>query len=97
MEQTTINAFLAVFLAVEFYRHPHPVDLAHGAGHAVGEASVAGALALEFMTANPESEFARVLGELLDKRVTRAIDRALFPALPALKSSANTQETSSSD
>jgi len=46
---------------------------------------VAGALVLEFVAANPASEAARVFAELLDKHLTRAADRALFPALLPLK------------
>lgn len=53
---------------------------------------IAGALALEHMEANPDSEFARVLGRLLDRYVTRSADRALFPALPPVRDS-NQPET----
>lgn len=42
---------------------------------------IAGALAVEHMEKNPASEFARVMGRLLDEYVTRPADRALFPNL----------------
>jgi len=42
---------------------------------------IAGTVFLDFMAANPDSELARTLSQLLDKHLTRAIDRALFPAL----------------
>lgn len=48
---------------------------------------LAGTLVLEFVAANPDSEVARLLGQLLDKRLTRSTDRALFPALPPLQGS----------
>jgi hypothetical protein len=44
---------------------------------------IAGALAVEHMEKNPTSDFAKVLGKLLDEYVTRPMDRALFPNLPA--------------
>lgn len=43
--------------------------------------AIAGALALEHAAANPHSEFTRLLSDLLDKRISRPLDRALFPAL----------------
>ncbi|WP_226019379.1 hypothetical protein [Novosphingobium sp. FKTRR1] len=45
---------------------------------------IAGALAVEHMDKNPKSEFAKVLGNLLNEYVTRPGDRALFPSLPEL-------------
>jgi len=42
---------------------------------------IAGALALEHLHANPESEFASVLNKLLGEYVKRPADRALFPSL----------------
>ncbi|OYV24712.1 MAG: hypothetical protein B7W99_00870 [Rhodospirillales bacterium 20-58-10] len=42
---------------------------------------IAGALALEHMSKNPNSEFAKIMGKLLDEYV-RTNDRYLFPSLP---------------
>jgi hypothetical protein len=50
--------------------------------------TLAGGVALEFAAANPDSEFARVLSDQLDKHVTRTTDRALFPALSTSTASA---------
>lgn len=44
---------------------------------------IAGALSLEHMAKNPQSEFAKILGRLLDEYVKRPAERALFPSLPA--------------
>lgn len=46
---------------------------------------IAGALALEHMEKNKDSEFSRVLGRLLDEYVTRPGDRRLFPYLPEIE------------
>jgi hypothetical protein len=43
--------------------------------------AIAGSLALEYIAANPGSEFARVFSDLVNKAVSRSIDRALFAAL----------------
>jgi len=45
---------------------------------------IAGALALHHMEKNPNSDFAKLLGRLLDEYVTRANERDLFglPPLP---------------
>jgi hypothetical protein len=42
---------------------------------------IAGALALEHMSANPSSEFASVLNRLLNEYVKRPAERALFAGL----------------
>jgi hypothetical protein len=43
--------------------------------------TIAGTLALEYVAANPQSEFASVFAELLTERLSRVQDRALFTAL----------------
>jgi hypothetical protein len=48
---------------------------------------VAGTVALEYIAANPDTEFSRLFSDLLDKHVTRPTDRSLFPALSTAKSS----------
>jgi large subunit ribosomal protein L7/L12 len=45
---------------------------------------IAGALALEHLTKNPESEFGKVMARLLDEYVETR-NRALFPFLPEKK------------
>lgn len=45
---------------------------------------IAGALAVEHMEKNKDSEFARTMRRLLDEYVTRPADRRLFPDLPLL-------------
>jgi hypothetical protein len=42
---------------------------------------IAGALALEHYEKNPDSEFHRIIFQLLDEYVVRPHDRALFPEL----------------
>jgi hypothetical protein len=42
-----------------------------------------GTILLEYIGKNPDSELAHGVSELLDKEVTRASDRALFPILAA--------------
>jgi hypothetical protein len=51
---------------------------------------IAGALAVEHMEKNPNSEFGKVLLRLLDEYVTRPADRAMFPTLPAKADNTNT-------
>ena len=43
--------------------------------------AIAGTLTLEYIAANRDSEFTRVFAELLDTRISRPQDRALFAAL----------------
>jgi hypothetical protein len=57
---------------------------------------VAGAVALEYIAANPDTEFARLFSDLLDRHLTRPMDRALFPALSTAKSSHSTATQNSS-
>lgn len=52
---------------------------------------IAGALAVEHMEKNPNSEFANVLGRLLNEYVVRPADRALFPSLPPVAASSAPQ------
>jgi hypothetical protein len=49
---------------------------------------VVGTIVLEFMAANPSSDVAHAVSDLLDKQVTRPADRALFPALVPAASAA---------
>lgn len=44
---------------------------------------VAGRVLLAHVAANPDSEFARVAGDVLDREVTRPGERSLFPGLTA--------------
>ena len=56
---------------------------------------IAGALVLEHIAANPDSEFARVFADLINKAVSRSIDRALFSALLSPKGSESPSTNSS--
>jgi hypothetical protein len=57
---------------------------------------IAGGLVLEHIAANPDSEFARVFSDLVNKAVSRSIDRALFSALLSSKAPPETLPTNSS-
>jgi hypothetical protein len=48
---------------------------------------IAGTVALEYIAANPDTDFARLFSDLLKRHITRPMDRALFPALSTAKSS----------
>jgi hypothetical protein len=57
---------------------------------------IAGALVLEHVATNPDSEFARVFADLVNKAVVRSIDRALFTALLGSKPSPESSSVNSS-
>jgi hypothetical protein len=57
--------------------------------------AIAGALVLEHVAANPESEFARVFSDLINKAVSRSIDLALFSALLSRKGTESPSTNSS--
>ena len=56
---------------------------------------IAGALALEHATSNPNSEFGKKLFRLLDEYVITDRERALFDMAPLAKAPANDQPASS--
>ena|ERR1700733_14853577 len=58
--------------------------------------AIAGDVALEYIAANPNSDFTRFFSGLINKRVSRPVDRALFPALLDPAHSQNDRLNSSS-
>ena len=57
---------------------------------------IAGALALEHMTKNPESEFGRQMTRLLDEYVETR-NRSLFPGLPEKKEAARGEDAEAAE
>jgi hypothetical protein len=57
--------------------------------------TIAGSAALEYATAHPHSEFARIFSDLITKRTGRPADRELFRTFLTLTGSENHSENSS--